>query len=196
MSILRLLDLSSGRIILDSHDLSTIPRNLIRQKITCLTQEPFLFTSTIRLNADPLLLTTDAEIISALKRVSLWDTICLKAGSERETALDVVMDVNFLSMGQKQLFCLARALLRKSSVLILDEPTSSVDTKTDAKMQEIIREDFAKHTIIMVAHRLGSLLDFDTVVVLDKGVVVEKGNPRLLVEAQESRFRRLYHGAE
>jgi ABC-type multidrug transport system fused ATPase/permease subunit len=96
-------------------------------------------------------------------------------------------------MGQKQLFCLARVLLRKSSFLILDEPTSSVDTKTDAKMQEIIREDFARHTIIMVAHRLGSLLDFDNVVVLDRGIVVEKGNPRFLVEAQESRFRRLYH---
>ena len=151
---------------------------------------------TFNINADPLLLTTDAEIISALKRVSLWDTICLKAGSAGAAALDVVMDVNFLSMGQKQLFCLARALLRKSSVLILDEPTSSVDTKSDAKMQEIIREDFAKYTIIMVAHRLGSLLDFDTVVVLDNGVVAEKGNPRLLVEARESRFGRLYRGAD
>jgi ATP-binding cassette subfamily C (CFTR/MRP) protein 1 len=106
------------------------------------------------------------------------------------------MDVNFLSMGQKQLFCLARAMLRKSCVLILDEPTSSVDTKTDAKMQQIIREEFANYTIIMVAHRLDSLLDFDTVVVLDKGTIAEKGNPRVLVEVEGSRFGRLYRGAE
>jgi len=173
-----------------------LPRSLIRQKITCLTQEPFLFTGSVRLNADPLLLATDAEIICALKRVSLWETISRKAGGGGEEALDVVMDTNFLSMGQKQLFCLARAILRKGSVLILDEPTSSVDIKTDATMQRIIREDFSKHTIIMVAHRLDSLLDFDTVVMLDKGVIAEVGNPKALLDYQGSKFGQLYHSGE
>lgn len=81
-------------------------------------------------------------------------------------------------------------------MLILDEPTSSVDMETDKKMQEIIREEFKSSTIIMVAHRLEGLLDFDTVVVLDKGLVAEMGNPRELVGREGGAFERLYHGGE
>ncbi|KAG4434582.1 hypothetical protein IFR05_009938 [Cadophora sp. M221] len=197
-SILRMVELTSGKITLDNHDLSTIPRPLIRQKLICLTQDPFLFTGSMRLNVNPLGEAIDCEIVSALEKVGLWDVMAAKVEggkSSETTVLDAVMDENFLSHGQRQLFCLARAMLRKGSVLILDEPTSSVDVKTDAQMQTIIRSEFKTHTIIMIAHRLDSLLDFDRVAVLNKGKLIEFGEPSVLLKKEGSAFGKLYHAS-
>ncbi len=212
-------DIASGTITLDGVLLTAIPRPLVRKRLSCITQEPFIFTNTVRLNADPLEENSDASIRAALERVGLWRVIAGKTnpdGGNGIDPLDTRLDENFLSHGQRQLFCLARALLKKSLVLILDEPTSrydrkdlspnllaaavwltnylsSVDSKTDAEMQTIIRSEFKHCTIIMVAHRLDSLLDFDSVAVLDKGQLVEVGNPRALLGSPQSAFSRMYH---
>lgn len=187
-------DTVDGDILLGGENISQIPRYLVRQRLSCLTQDPFLFTDTIRFNADPLSEHSDDKIVSALTKAGLWATIQSKVDS-RKAPLDAKMDENFLSHGQRQLFCLARALLKESPVLILDEPTSSVDSETDAKMQEVIRSEFKGRTIIMIAHRLSTLLDFDRIAVLDKGSLIEVGAPGDLLADKDSAFSRLYRAA-
>ncbi|KAJ4024229.1 hypothetical protein NW766_000461 [Fusarium irregulare] len=190
-ALLRMAEIVNGQITLDGEDISVIPRYLIRQRLSCLTQDPFVFGDSIRANLDPCNESSDEEIRSALERVGIWSVIRAKVDDEKDP-IDEKMDENFLSHGQRQLFCLARALLKKSSLLILDEPTSSVDTQTDARMQEVIRTEFSHCTIIMIAHRIDTLLDFDKVAVLDRGSLVEFGAPDELLRDEGGAFTRLY----
>jgi ATP-binding cassette subfamily C (CFTR/MRP) protein 1 len=127
-------------------------------------------------------------LTNALERVSIWDTISSCGG------LSKPINSIGLSHGQKQLFCLARALLRKetSRILILDEATNSVDKDTDAVMRKVIQEEFARHTVISVAHRLSSLSWCDKVVVLDKGRIVEVGRPEELMQIEDGWWRQLW----
>ncbi|PQE11587.1 ABC multidrug transporter protein [Rutstroemia sp. NJR-2017a WRK4] len=175
LTLFRMLDLTQGSIIIDGIDISTLPRHEIRSRLTVLPQDPFFLIGTVRLNADPLGKKSDDEIISALVKVGLWETIRENGGLD--AWIGGSGSGEFLSEGQKQLFCLAGAILRKSKILVLDEATSRIDPQTDAKMQELIRKEFHDCTIIAVAHRLDGLVDFDQIVVLDKGRVVRMGVP-------------------
>ncbi|KAI0407428.1 P-loop containing nucleoside triphosphate hydrolase protein [Xylaria palmicola] len=197
-AILKMIDITHGRILVDDVDLATLAGSVVREHITTLTQDPFLFPSSIRSNIDPRGVVTDEEISDALDKVKLWDLLKGRAKGDTpdvKAVLDTPVDEDLLSHGQRQLFCLARALLKPGKVLILDEPTSSVDPKTDAQMQEIIRAEFKDHTILMIAHRLSSLLDFDLVLVLDQGSLAESGRPEDLLTDPSSRFTRMYQGS-
>lgn len=187
MALFRMLELHGGSITIDEVDISKIPRGEVRSRIIGLPQDVFLLDGTVRLNVDPFQNNTDKAIIGALQDVRLWETIQGKGGLEAQVA-----ELN-LSHGQKQLFCLAQALLRQSSILVLDEATSSVDDITDSLMQRIIRQKFSKHTIIAVAHKLDTILDFDKVAVLDNGVLREFENPTRLLEMPESIFSKIYN---
>ena len=176
LSLCRLIEIDSGSIIIDGVDLRTIPREVIRTRITAIPQDPFVLSDSVRANSDTSGEASDDAIISALKKVQLWDAIQTRGG------LDAQMKSQPLSQGQQQLFCLARAMLRKSKILILDEATSNVDSETDALMQQIIREVFAQNTIITVAHRLKTISDSDMVAVLHEGKLVEFGSPGELLQ--------------
>ncbi|KAI4728374.1 putative multidrug resistance protein [Aureobasidium sp. EXF-10728] len=199
--LFRLLPTRTGTVAIDSIDLSTIPRQKIRESIIAIPQEPYILSGTVRFNAAPHSAPfssldtdafenaiTDTSIIAALERVDLWDLIARRGG------LNTPISDLGLSHGQKQLFCLARAILLKqtSRVLVLDEATSSVDKHTDDLMRRVIEDEFGEHTVISVAHRLGSLVDCDRVVVMDGGKIVEMGSPVALMGVEGGRWRELW----
>ncbi|TVY94269.1 ABC transporter, partial [Lachnellula willkommii] len=189
LSIFQMIDHTGGTITIDGIDIGKIPREEIRSRIVGVPQDSYLLSGSVRLNADPKHVATDSAIIGALKSVQLWDNIKAKGG------LDTDIENIFLSHGQKQLFCLARAMLRPSTILILDEATSSVDANTDEVMQQVIRERFASHTIIAVAHKLDTVLDFDKIALLDEGVLVEFNSPHELLSDTSSAFHKLYYSS-
>ncbi|KAJ5272465.1 hypothetical protein N7478_007590 [Penicillium angulare] len=190
LSLLRLNEIVSGQILIDGQDIASMSRFSIRDQISCLSQEPFIFQGTVRENLDPQGKSSSSQIVDALHSVGIWSIL---AASEclTEEILNTKLDESILSQGQKQLFCLARALLKKSKVLILDEPTSSLDPETDAKVQNVIREVFSGCTVIMVAHRIHTLLDFDQVAVLHSGQIVEMGHPHDLLGNPAAEFTKL-----
>ncbi|KAI9647609.1 hypothetical protein NHQ30_003994 [Ciborinia camelliae] len=206
LALFRMLDLNSGAIFVDSQDISKIPRSHVRSKLNALPQEPFFFSrSSVRMNLDPFETSNDISILDALEKVELRARILDHMGG-----LDGEMNPDLLSHGQKQLFSLASIMLRNSNIVVLDEATSrsvsfypasfrpvlnhvtSVDPETDDKIQRVIRDVFADKTIIAVAHRLDTILDFDKIAVMDKGMLVEFDKPEILLEKQ-SLFRELYH---
>ena len=187
MALFRLLEISpNSSIIVDDVDITKIPRQIVRSRLNGIPQDSFMMKGSVRLNASPELRHSDLEIIEALRRVDLWSLIDSKGG------LDAEVDREFFSHGQRQLFCLARSILRKSRIIALDEVSSSIDVVTDTFIQQVIRQEFASSTIISVAHRLDTIMDFDKIAVLEDGRLVEFEAPRVLL-ALPSAFRELYN---
>jgi ATP-binding cassette, subfamily C (CFTR/MRP), member 1 len=187
-SLFRMLEINEGRISIDGVDLSEVPRQTIRERLNAIPQDPFFLKGTIRQNIDPVGQSSDAAIEAALREVGLWTIV-----SSTPLSLDSEMDAEeLLSHGQRQLFCLARAILRPSKIVVLDEVTASVDLPTDELMQKIMRESFKDCTVIAVAHRLQTIVDFDRVVVMQSGRIVEYGAPQELLAKSDSHFRRLW----
>jgi ABC-type multidrug transport system fused ATPase/permease subunit len=181
-----MLELETGTIVVDGIDISTICRQEARIRMTTISQDPFFPFQTVRENMDPLGTASDERIIEALCSLRLWDLLESRGG------LDENVSEETLSYGQRQLFCIARALIRPGKIVILDEAASSVDSDTDDLVQQVLRERFQGSTIITIAHKLGIVMDNDRVVLLDKGRIVEVGKPQELMETPTSAFRALY----
>lgn len=187
-SLYRLYPTESGSILIDNENIDNIALPMVRSKISIIPQNPILFSGTLRSNLDPHAEYSDAMLWKILELVHMKETI-EKIEFQLECAINEG-GTNF-SVGERQLLCLARALLRRNKILILDEPTANVDSRTDILMQETIRLQFADCTILTIAHRLDSVLKADKVMVVDDGSVLEFDSPTILRDNKESAFFKL-----
>ncbi|KAG9660971.1 putative multidrug resistance protein, partial [Aureobasidium melanogenum] len=184
-AILRIAPTQTGTIIIDDIDISKLQPNILRSELIVVPQDPSTLPGTVRYNIDPLGKSSDAVIKTACEKVGIWSALDSRGG------LEAVLLDHPLSQGEQQLLCLARGMLKKSTILILDEATSSVDGNIDLQLREVIKEHFADCTVISVAHRLDTVLSSDRIVLLDEGRVLEIDTPDNLL-ARDSMFRRLY----
>uniref|UniRef100_A0A8D0A031 ATP-binding cassette, sub-family C (CFTR/MRP), member 2 n=1 Tax=Sander lucioperca TaxID=283035 RepID=A0A8D0A031_SANLU len=179
--LFRIIEAAEGRILIDDVDVSTIGLHDLRNRLTIIPQDPVLFSGTLRMNLDPFNKFSDEEIWRVLDLSYLKDYV---AGLQEGLQHEVAEGGENLSVGQRQLLCLARALLRKSRILILDEATAAVDLETDNLIQKTIRNEFSHCTVLTIAHRLHSIMDSSRVMVLNAGKIVEFDSPTNLLEKQ------------
>ncbi|XP_059666526.1 ABC transporter C family member 3-like isoform X2 [Cornus florida] len=187
-SLFRLVEPAAGQILIDGINISSIGLHDLRSRLSIIPQEPTMFEGTVRNNLDPLEEYTDEQIWEALDKCQLGDEIRKKEGKLESS---VVENGENWSMGQRQLVCLGRVLLKKSKILVLDEATASVDTATDNLIQQTIRQHFNDSTVLTIAHRITSVIDSDMVLVLDHGLVEEYDSPTKLLENKSSSFAKL-----
>ncbi|XP_042495077.1 ABC transporter C family member 6-like [Macadamia integrifolia] len=187
-ALFHMIEPTAGYIFIDGIDISKIGLHDLRSRLSIIPQDPTMFEGTLRHNLDPLEEYTDEQIWEALETCHLSDKVRKKEGK-----LDSLVTENGenWSVGQRQLVCLARILLKRSKVLVLDEATASVDTMTDNLIQQTLGQQFSGSTVITIAHRITSILNADKVLLLDNGRVSEYDSPAKLLEMKSSSFAKL-----
>ncbi|XP_053403768.1 ATP-binding cassette sub-family C member 5-like [Mercenaria mercenaria] len=193
VALFRLVEPASGTIYIDSVDITKIGLEDLRSRLAIIPQDPVLFVGTVRYNLDPFSRHKDSELWEALEKCHVKETI-----SSLELKLDhmVVENGENFSVGERQLLCMARALLRNSKILMLDEATAAIDTETDSLVQKTIKEAFADCTMLIIAHRLNTVLGCDRILVMEEGKVVEYGRPKDLMASDKSKFKAMLEAAE
>ncbi|GER54532.1 ABC transporter family protein [Striga asiatica] len=187
-AIFRIVEPREGKIVIDDVDICMIGFHDLRSRLSIIPQDPTMFEGTVRGNLDPLGQHFDIEIWEALDKCQLGDIVRGKADKLEST---VVENGENWSVGQRQLFCLGRALLKKSTILVLDEATASVDSATDGVIQKIINQEFKDRTVVTIAHRIHTVIDSDLVLVLSDGRIAEYDTPAKLLEREDSFFSKL-----
>lgn len=185
LALFRLVEAADGRITIDGVDIGQLGLYDLRSRITIIPQDPVLFTGTLRLNLDPFEKHSDADLWTALELAHLKPFV---EGLDEGLSHPVSEGGENLSVGQKQLICLARAVLRKSKVIVLDEATAAVDIETDELIQQTIRREFNDCTIVTIAYRLNTILDYDRVLVMNRGTIAEYDSPSNLINDHNSIF--------
>ncbi|KAK2141179.1 hypothetical protein LSH36_1142g00052 [Paralvinella palmiformis] len=185
MALFRMVEASQGTIYIDDVNIAEIPLQHLRKRLTIIPQDPALFSGTLRFNLDPFSVHKEDDIWRVLKLSHLAEMV---QGLPGKLNFNCSEGCHNISAGQRQLLCLARALLRKSRILILDEATASCDVETDEVIQKTIRDEFIDCTVITVAHRLNTIKDYDRIMVLDNGVLKELDTPQKLMDDPTTLF--------
>jgi ATP-binding cassette, subfamily C (CFTR/MRP), member 1 len=189
IGLFRIQELALGSITIDGLDTKTIPLRTLRSRLGIIPQDPVLFSASVRFNLDPFTKHTDAEIWNVLDQVNMKDHVTTLPGKLSE---EVAEGGDNFSTGQRQLICIARALLRKPKILVLDEATASIDNETDEMIQRMVRVNFKDCTVLTIAHRLNTIIDSDRVIVMDAGLMAEFGPPEALLKNEEGAFKSLW----
>lgn len=192
LALFRIIEAAEGSIHIDSSDISELGLADLRSRLAIIPQEPILFTGTLRFNLDPFDAHDDEAIWSALRHSHLLSFVSTLPDKLHH---EVCEGGDNLSVGQRQLVCLARALLRNSKILVLDEATAAVDMETDDLIQATIREAFAHATTFTIAHRLNTIMDSTKIMVLDRGQIVQFASPEELLENKDGIFYGMAHDA-
>ncbi|XP_054475486.1 ATP-binding cassette sub-family C member 8 isoform X2 [Anoplopoma fimbria] len=185
LAFFRMVDTFEGRIVIDGIDIAKLPLQTLRSRLSIILQDPFLFSGAIRFNLDPEMKATDEMLWEALEIAQLKPVVKSLPGG-----LDAMVTEggeNF-SQGQRQLFCLARAFVRKSSILIMDEATASIDMATESILQKVVMTAFADRTVVTIAHRVHTILNADLVIVMKRGIILEYDRPQALLDKEDSVF--------
>ncbi|PIA15690.1 P-loop containing nucleoside triphosphate hydrolase protein [Coemansia reversa NRRL 1564] len=188
LALFRIIEAASGQILLDGKDISKYGLFDVRSKLSIIPQDPILFAGTVRENLDPFNNYSDQDIWRVLEQAHLADYIRNK---EERLEFMVEQSGSNFSVGQRQLICLARALLKHAKVLVLDEATAAIDNATDTIIQQTIRSEFKNCTVLTIAHRLDTIIDSDMVLVIDNGQLAEYDTPDNLLANKDSLFTKL-----
>ena len=193
LCLLRMIEALKGKIYIDDVDISTIDLCKLRSKLTVIPQDPTLMQGTLRFNIDPMKLYSDNEIINVLRMIDFEYVVNEHPlGLQRE----ITEGGDNLSVGEKQLVCIARAMLRRSKVVVLDESTASVDYHNEEVVQKAINNVFSMSTVITIAHRIKTVVNCDRVVVVDNGEVVEFDSPKEMIKRKKGLFYELYKSSD
>lgn len=172
----------SGSLKIDGFDINHVKLQRLRNAVSIVPQQPALFQGTVRTNLDPANSRSDADVLNALSRVQL---------SHLALEHRVSDSGDNLSIGERQLLCLARTLLRAKRLLVMDEATANVDYQSDAKVQTVVRDQLNQTSVICIAHRLATIIDYDKVMLLERGQLAEFGAPAQLLADSMSSFHGL-----
>ena len=206
MALFRVAELSGGRVCIDGTDVSTVDLVQLRTAIEIIPQNPVILKGTLRTNLDPFCTYTDLEIVHVVKKCRLLSIMSVEGPMQRDTPevieeeegalrrlihTDIEDGGENLSVGQRQVIILARAVLRGAKVLVCDEATANIDERTENHIQELISTEFSKSTMIVIAHRLKTILSCDKIIVMEAGKVAETGSPEELLAREASFFSKL-----
>ena len=186
LCLFRILEANEGKILIDNIDISKIGLEILRQSLTIIPQEPILLEGNIRDNIDPSKTFNDSEILKLLKEVGLSDFMMGK-----DLNYKIEENGHNISVGEKQLICIARAMLKKTKILLMDEATANIDYRTEAALKKNIHEDMEESTVITIAHRIKTIINYDKILVLKEGEIEEFDTPENLI-AKKGLFYELY----